>query len=362
MKHKKLIKAVCGVSAALLAASVSAYANQPYVNIAQPEVRQTQQPAEQAVEQAAEAPTEAPTEPPAVESGIFVEIEVTPDPMQELIQKQNEANRQQEENKNLLSEIKELVSGLFNKQKNSGTADGSNASGSAESAKTSASDAVSAADMEKLFSSFMQMGDGSGTNFTWVTPAPTEEPTPTPVPKKTSTDGNGYIIEDSQQLTDGKEFLTMASKDGTEFYMIIDRAKDNEVYMLNKFDSTDLAAFIENPSPSPSASPTEKPTATPKPTEEPTEGAVKSNEKTGVSGGTIVIMLLIAVGAVAVIYFFRNKNGGDSEEAADDEDEEEYSEDEDDKYELPEEEEDEDEEQEENEDNENSDEESEETE
>src|SRR5699024_7439093 len=83
------------------------------------------------------------------------------------------------------------------------------------------------------------------------TPAPTPTPEPTPVPRVTETDGNGYIVEDTQVLNDGKEFLTMASKDGTTFYMVIDRANVNEVYLLNKVDNTDLMSFTETtPSPS----------------------------------------------------------------------------------------------------------------
>jgi hypothetical protein len=144
----------------------------------------------------------------------------------------------------------------------------------------------------------------------WEIITPTVEPTPTPDPKKTSTDGNGYIIEDTQILADGKEFLTMASKSGTEFYMVIDRDKDNEVYLLNKFDDTDLAAFIEA---TPTPEPTVEPTATPTP--EPTAVPDSKKEKSGVSGSTMFIMLLVAIGIAAAIYFFRNGKGNEDEEA-----------------------------------------------
>ena len=143
------------------------------------------------------------------------------------------------------------------------------------------------------------------------TPAPTPTPEPTPVPRVTETDGNGYIVEDTQVLNDGKEFLTMASKDGTTFYMVIDRANDNEVYLLNKVDNADLMSFTETtPSPSPSASPTPSPTPTPSPSPSPEPEAAANEAKGGISP---IIIILLALGTGGAIYWFKFKrNSGEA--------------------------------------------------
>lgn len=304
MNMKKIVKVSCTIAALLClsTSTISAYANstqesQPYY--------------EQNTENTAEVTPEVTQDPNFV---ILTPDPVTPeptiDPVEALRQQQEEDNS---ETHGLLSEIKELVGGLFNKSDDGGGS--SSNSGSSTSVGNNGNGYANIpADFENMFESMMNI------QIPTPQPEPTPVPTPTPVPKLTATDGNGYIIEDSQQLANGKEFLTMASKDGTEFYMVIDRDKDNEVYMLNKVDTTDLIPFA-SPTPAASIIPTNTPTATPtvQPTATPQAGVPK--EKSGVGAGTIVFMLIIALGIGAGVYFFKNRGNEAEFEETDTDDE-----------------------------------------
>lgn len=199
--------------------------------------------------------------------------EPTVDPYEEMYQQQSEANANTQ---SLLTDIKDMIGGIMSFSSN-------------ETPET--------VQVEQPIQQ--------------PTPAPTPTPEPTPVPRVTETDGNGYIVEDTQVLNDGKEFLTMASKDGTTFYMVIDRANDNEVYLLNKVDNTDLMSFTETtPSPSPSASPTPSPTPTPSPSPSPEPEAAANEAKGGISP---IIIILLALGAGGAIYWFKFKrNSGEA--------------------------------------------------
>ena len=187
-------------------------------------------------------------------------------PYDEVYQSQSQAN---EQTQSLLSDIRDLVGGLMEREK--------------QSPPTPAP-----------------------TPTPKPTPTPTPIPTPTPVPRVTETDGNGYIVEDKRILSDGKEFLTLATKDGTTFYMIIDRNKDNEVYFLNKVDNMDLTGFVEEtPSPSPTA------TATPTPSPSPTPAATpEPAKKSGGGNGGILIISILALAGGGAVYWFKFRNGG----------------------------------------------------
>ena len=71
------------------------------------------------------------------------------------------------------------------------------------------------------------------------TPAPTPEPSPAPL----TPDGNLSLLDDVTQSSDGKQFLTVQSKNDNTFYLIIDQ---ENVYFLNKVDEADLMALTRD--------------------------------------------------------------------------------------------------------------------
>ena len=81
-------------------------------------------------------------------------------------------------------------------------------------------------------------------------PEPTEpEPeVPTKGGIPLTPDGNMTLVDDIEgEATEDKQFITVVSKSGNYFYIIIDRADDGEntVHFLNQVDEADLLALIE---------------------------------------------------------------------------------------------------------------------
>ncbi len=60
-------------------------------------------------------------------------------------------------------------------------------------------------------------------------------------------DGNLELVDDVTQESDGKQFITVQSKNDNTFYIVIDRDKDtNNVYFMNLVDEADLMALMED--------------------------------------------------------------------------------------------------------------------
>ncbi len=73
-----------------------------------------------------------------------------------------------------------------------------------------------------------------------------EEPTQTI--ETITPDGNLTLVDDLESYDEeNKQFITLQSKNGNYFYLVIDRANDEEnVYFLNLVDEADLLALIED--------------------------------------------------------------------------------------------------------------------
>ena len=60
-------------------------------------------------------------------------------------------------------------------------------------------------------------------------------------------DGNLEIVDDIVQ--EDKQFITVKSRSGAEFYIVIDRSRDSDnVYFLNQVDDVDLFSLLEEDS------------------------------------------------------------------------------------------------------------------
>ena len=188
--------------------------------------------------------------------------------------------------------------------------------------------------------SFTAYADGRD-YYAYEPPMETTEPTDPPEPPEPEAspeppftpEGNLSLIDDIPYQS--KQFITVQSKSGNYFYIIIDRAAEEEnVYFLNMVDEADLLALIEEPESEPEPAPAvctckekctvghvdtscpvcatnmsectgkeKKPDPTPvpeAPEPEPTE------KKSGVNPA-ILIVLLLALGGGAAYYFLKVK-------------------------------------------------------
>ncbi len=169
-----------------------------------------------------------------------------------------------------------------------------------------------------------------------------------------SPDGNLSLIDDiGSATTSGKQFITVESKNGNVFYLIIDRDDEGEetVHFLNQVDEADLMALTED------GEAAEKPIVCSctdkcqagavntacevcmtnmsecvgKEAEpvEPSEPEELAAEKKGGAGIIVAVLLILAAGGGAAFYFLvlKPKQGGKVPSDLDDfdlEDEEEY--------------------------------------
>lgn len=169
-----------------------------------------------------------------------------------------------------------------------------------------------------------------------VTAAPTAEPTAAPTPEPIVqteyitigpgmpylADGNSHTLDVLYSAATNKQFITLQSKSGNTFYLVIDydkpidaEAEMYETYFLNLVDERDLLALMsdeekeEVPTPTPEIIyVTPEPTAVPVPTATPTE-----QEKTDKPSQMTAIIALVGIAALAIIgvvVFKKNKNGG----------------------------------------------------
>ena len=164
-------------------------------------------------------------------------------------------------------------------------------------------------------------------------------------------EGNLTIVDDIQGEAAGdKQFITVQTKAGNTFYIIIDRAADGEdtVYFLNAVDEADLMALMEDGEPATcdcttkcaagavdtacpvcavnmtecvGPEPEPEPEPTPEPVEEPAE------ESVGLNPAVLLVVLLVLGGGGAFAYFKLVKGKKASTKGPDDLDDYDYGED-----------------------------------
>ena len=177
--------------------------------------------------------------------------------------------------------------------------------------------------------------------------------TPTPTPE-VITRGNAFTEEGNGELgdtlnSDDKEFMTVTTKAGNTFYLVIDRSRDSDnVYFLNKVDESDLQAFAQEVENKDSSSVISLPSKT-----ETADGAdelqekkeeklkeieeakakeeQRAEEQKAKGQRNYVILGIVAVGAGVVAYMMKKRKKNDDPD--DDDPEDEYEDEPDDEYE-----------------------------
>ena len=115
-------------------------------------------------------------------------------------------------------------------------------------------------------------------------------------------EGNLTVVDDYQTtFSDGtaQQFITLVSKSGAYFYLIIDRAADGDqtAHFLNMVDEADLLVLMDEediPEPEPEPAPTPEPEPMPEPEPEP--------EKEDGAGKFMLVLLVLAGGWCGQVY------------------------------------------------------------
>lgn len=135
-------------------------------------------------------------------------------------------------------------------------------------------------------------------------PLPEEQPEETTggyEPQPLTPEGNMSLVDDIESEASGnKQFITVVTKNGNYFYIIIDRAADGEntVHFLNQVDEADLMALMDE------AVKPHEPVVTPKPEPIDEPQPEPEPEKNNGTGGILVILLVLAL-AGGVFYYFK---------------------------------------------------------
>lgn len=138
-----------------------------------------------------------------------------------------------------------------------------------------------------------------------------------------SVTGNGKLVDDKAD-DESKQFLTIQTKNGNTFFMVLDRSNNTEnVYMLSMIDENDLAEFIgetkeepEQEQPSVIIPETEKPSAP----EEPETETEPEEKKSGMNTGALLAVIVLLAGGIGGCYYFKVLKPRQGEDEMDGED------------------------------------------
>lgn len=116
--------------------------------------------------------------------------------------------------------------------------------------------------------------------------------------------GNAQLVDDVSD-NENLQFITVTARDGNIFYFVIDKSANSEnVYFLNTVDESDLAALVEDYTPTSTNTEQQKPDASASPEPEQTEQQPKQTEqKKGNSPMLYIVLALIAAGVIGGYYY-----------------------------------------------------------
>lgn len=146
-----------------------------------------------------------------------------------------------------------------------------------------------------------------------VVEEPAEDPEEIIAYNPLTPDGNLTIIDDYGDPTKaGKQFITVSSKNGNIFYIIIDRDDEGEntVHFLNLVDERDLLNLMDEEEIEELMGTTEvEPTPTPEPVETEVEVIPEEpKQKSNVGGGSIFIVAVLLVAGIGVFLYTKKKD------------------------------------------------------
>ena len=138
------------------------------------------------------------------------------------------------------------------------------------------------------------------------TPQPTLEPTPPREPQTLTPPGNLTLVDDFDgELAQDKQFITVVTRNGHFFYIVIDRAGDRQnVHFLNLVSEYDLWEILEEEARRPTApTPPVEPLPEIVPDDTEDELAPEQDQSGGAGGLILMVVLLGAIGGGAYYYF-----------------------------------------------------------
>ncbi len=141
---------------------------------------------------------------------------------------------------------------------------------------------------------------------------PETEPAPEAM-KPLTPDGNMTLVDDEGKQSDvGKQFITMVTKNGNYFYIIIDRDDKGEqtVHFLNQVDEADLLNLMDEKEVAEYTKPEEAPVPEPKVTEpvpEAVESAEPEKPKVNMIPAVLSLIVLIAGGGFFIFKKMQEK-------------------------------------------------------
>ncbi len=160
-------------------------------------------------------------------------------------------------------------------------------------------------------------GSSGGSNGDTKTTSPPVTTTPTTTEPTTTTEntwaepdlqGNANLVEDVVKNETERQFLTVSTKDGSIFYVIIDYESGNKnVYFLNKIDTADLNAIVD-PDGSKAAAQTAVVTEATEPVVTVAEQPVQEKKKGNLMPIFLVLGLAAFVGGYYVLKIKPKKN------------------------------------------------------